>query len=183
MPFKHASVPAVPAVRSPQAVESLDPLPTPPAFEIAATLQSLTTVAQNLNELSDRLTAQVLLIERAVNKLNLGVRTTVDVDSSLIDNDDFSALVTRLGYTKVDGKWGFAIHQFVDIDPENTYQTWAFKDAPRDLRLKAVDRIPELMKALVDTSVKLGSDINDKICLTKGLVSALSQTSPAGSER
>jgi hypothetical protein len=164
----------------------MTPAPTPPdelvgaakGVKLIGTLQSLTNAAQNLNELTDRLTAQVGEIETTINKLNLGVSTTVEVESSS-DPALLTTYVVRIGYGKVGGKWGFIIDDFIDEDSENTYQMWAFKDAPRDLRLKVVERIPRLLEALVTTSIKLASDINGKIDLTKELVSVLCQTSPA----
>lgn len=152
----------------------------PPA--IPSNLWNLGNAAQNVNTLSDRLTDQVGAIENALNNLNLGVRATVDVEESPVD--DLVVVILRLGYDKVGGKWGFVIDQFVASDPEDTYVKWAFKDAPRELRLKVVEWIPKLLDELTNTSLKLASDINEKISLAQGLASLLPQpTSPSGSKK
>jgi hypothetical protein len=148
---------------------------------IPTNLWALANAAQNLNQLSDQLTEQVVEIENSLNRLNLGVRATVDVET--ISQSEFAVHVLRLGYGKVDGKWGLTIDQFMDDDPENTYEVWIFKDAPRDLRLKVIERIPQLLSELVRTSTQLASDINNKITLAKGLVSLLPQPSPSGSKK
>lgn len=150
-------------------------------FKAQTKLQALTNAAQNLNELSDRLTAQVAEIETTINKLNLGVRAVVDVETS--SDDGLSTCVLRLGYGKVDGKWGFTIDQFLEPDPEDTYEKWAFKDAPRDLRLKVVERIPQLLDELTTTSIKLASVINEKITVTKQLAASFKLSSTAGSKK
>jgi hypothetical protein len=144
-------------------------------------LWRLASAAQNLNQLSDRLSEQVAELENGINKLNLGVRATVDVEASAVDN--LVVLCLRLGYDKVGGQWGFCIDRFIESDPEDTYEKWSFKDAPRDLRLKVVDRFPQLLDEMVNTSLKLASEINDKISLAKGLVSLLPQPSPTGSKK
>jgi hypothetical protein len=154
------------------------PANQPPA--VPNNLWRLANAAQNVNELSDRLTEQVSEIESAINKLNLGVDARVDVEVSSQDGFD---RITRLRYGKASGKWGFIIEEFVDQSPEETYQEWAFKEAPRELRLKVVEWIPKLLDDLVNTSLKLASAINDKITLAKGLISLLPQPGPSGSNK
>ena len=151
------------------------------AHSNAAKLQALANAAQNLNELSDRLNAQVAEIEGAINKLNLGVRASVEAE--VVSIDESASRCVFFEYEKVAGKWGFVINQYIDVDPENTYEQWAFKDAPRDLRLKVVERIPLLLDELVTKSISLASDITDKITVAKGLISSFPQSSPAGPKR
>jgi hypothetical protein len=145
-------------------------------------LWKLANAAQNLNELSDRLNDQVAQIENSLNKLNLGVSASVDVETTSSDGG-MAVHCLRLGYGKVAGKWALTIDHFMDDDPENTYELWSFKDAPRDFRLKVIDRIPQLLDELVMTSTQLASNINEKITLAKGLVSLFPQPSPSGSKK
>jgi len=42
-------------------------------------------------------------------------------------------------------------------------ESWAFKDAPRDFRLKVVDKIPALLEALVKRSAEVTSEITMKV--------------------
>ncbi len=144
-------------------------------------IQALANAAQNLNELSDRLTAHVAEIETTINKLNLGVSATVETESKT-DPASLATYVVRLGYDKIAGKWGFIIEDFIAEDDENTYRVWAFKDAPRDLRLKVVERIPRLLDALVTTSIKLASEISNKIALANQMASSFKLSGPAGSK-
>ncbi len=194
VPYKKSPVPTVPSLSHVSPFRVAKPLVDPPAqqveidevpevdyVEVLATqakLQALTNVAQNLNELSDRLTAQVAEIEGAINKLNLGVRASVDAEIVPVDENASRRVI--FGYDKVSGKWGFVISQYLNIDPENTYEQWAFKDAPRELRLKVIECIPLLLDDLVTKSMKLASEITGKITVAKNLVSSLSQSSPAG---
>jgi hypothetical protein len=150
-------------------------------FKIAGTLQSLANIAQKVNDLSDRLTDHVSEVESAINKFNLGVYATVIAETT--SEDGTYVRIIRLAYGKSTGRWGFVIEDFIDQDPENSWQSWAFKEAPRELRLKVIERIPQLLDELVTKSSSLASDISDKIKMTKDLVECLSQPSPSGSKK
>lgn len=171
-PAKSLTAPPEPVVEAIDYVEGL---------EISAKLDALAKAAQNLNELSDRLTEYVSEIEGAVNKLNLGVRASVAVE--VVAEDTFVNRNVFFDYKKAAARWGFFVNQYLDSDPENTWESWAFKDAPRELRLKAVEKIPLLLDELETKSVKLASDIADKISLARALVSALPQPRPVSSKK
>lgn len=148
------------------------------ALRIQSKAEALTKASQNLNDLSDRLSVEVGEIETIVNALNLGVRVNVIAETS--SDDGGYDHILRLGYSKSTGKWGFIIEEFVEQSPDDTYQVWAFKDAPRELRLKTVDRIPQLFDELVTKSDSLAAEISDKVKAAKQFASYLKLPRPSG---
>lgn len=160
------------------------PLPDPEIFtQMQAYLRRLEKAATTLNELSDQLTKQVKAIETVVNSLNLGITTHVNIGKWSTEDgsrtDEWSLL-----YDKESGKWGFVIMCVVDDDSsEIEYKTWAFKDAPREQRIKAVEKIPLLLEALLKKSTEVASDITHKVNYAKSIASSLSLQKPNGVKR
>src|SRR5438309_2254863 len=115
-------------------------------------LQKLSSTAKNVNDLTDKLTKEVAGIETAVNRLNLGVETNVNVESWTDEMGNHSGL-WRLAYGKNGGKWCFIVEYMTEDHRQgpmaDTYEAWAFKDAPRDARIKCVEKIPNLLAVLV----------------------------------
>src|SRR5437867_3309110 len=103
-------------------------------------LQELSSTAKNVNDLTDKLTQEVAGIETVVNRLNLGVETSVHIESWSDEMGDHSGL-WRLAYGKNAGKWCLFIEYLTEDHHEgpmaDTYEAWPFKDAPRDARIKA----------------------------------------------
>lgn len=166
----------------------MQPLPTPPAssepeFRIDANLQKLSTAAQILNGLSDELTAKIADIENSINKLNLGIRANVNAYTLESADDDLYSRWVRLAYGKSGSKWGFIIEELTEDlrnSERDAYESWAFRDAPREYRLKVVEKIPALLDALVIKSVEIASDIKKSVGYTTELESAISKASQKG---
>jgi hypothetical protein len=139
--------------------------------EVQANLQKLASVASTINQLSDQLTEEVSEVEEAVNELNLGVTTNVRVDS-WADEEGNSGL-WRLAYGKNSGKWGFFVEylsEWPGRGPDSeTYESWLFKDSPRDVRLKCVEKIPLLLDTLVRKSTEVANTIAEKVAYAKDL--------------
>jgi|SRR5579863_21136 len=139
----------------------------PDLSSVESDLKALTKASKTLNDLTDKLTEQVAQIESVVNTLNLGLRVSVAVHSYSGEDEPWLSSDLRLSYDKNYGKWGFEIEEFEidanDPDHYRNYRSWAFKDAPRLLRLEVVHKIPELMKAMVQESERAADQINEKL--------------------
>lgn len=146
-----------------------------PSYEIQSNLQKLTAAAKAVNELSDQLKEEVGKIEATLNELKLGITANVRIDN-WCDEEGNSGL-WRLAYGKEAGKWGFFIEylaEFANRAPDSeTYESWLFKDSPREQRLKAVDHIPSLLAALARTSAELADTITQKVEYAKGVATNL----------
>jgi len=128
--------------------------------KIQTSFQALSQVAPALNAASDNLTKTVAILDEALKKLNVGL--TVWVTFRMHGVEDWEYDNDQIGYAKLEGKWGIALRRiWGDTNGENCGGDgpWLFNDAPRELRLQAVDKIPELIEALN----KAASDATEKI--------------------
>ena len=70
----------------------------------------------------------------------------------------------QLGYAKIAGKWGLAIQTEeggYGIEPD--YETFSFNDAPRQLRVKAIETIPDLLEKMILVANETSAKIEQKI--------------------
>ena len=165
-------------------------LPKPPVHQdkfpkIESNLKELASAAQTLNTISDEFTKQVSAIEDTLNSLGLGIRAHVVVSSYTSLCGDITKYL-RLAYGKSGRKWGFIIEQFTDdqnLPDYDDFESWPFKDAPRELRINVVDRIPELLEALVKKSSEIATKMTAKIDYTKELAARLIPSTPQGGKK
>jgi hypothetical protein len=80
-------------------------------------------------------------LDALLKKFNLGVPTWVSFEKSRSDDGNYQE---DIGYAKINGKWGIAIRTIeCDFsDPDSSVAEWQFNDAPRLLRVNAVERFP-----------------------------------------
>jgi len=145
-----------------------------PISRAQTSYQKLTTAAANLNTASDQLGKIVVELEAALKSLNLGISSWVSF-SAWQDGSDWSS--DDIGYAKIDGKWGIAIRSISgNYDfPEGGEKTgeWPFNDAPRALRIHAIDKFPDLLEKLVKDAVAFTDQINNKLKQSKELSTAI----------
>lgn len=133
----------------------------PLADRISSSIEHLAESATRLNSASDELARAIAPIDATLKKLNLGVTAWYKYADG--QENDGSFWSHNVGYAKVSGKWGLAIssvsgHQsYVDDEDE-----WLFNEAPRWMRVKAIDHIPDLLDALVKQADKVAGDLEKK---------------------
>jgi hypothetical protein len=156
---------------------------------VSASYSRLFSVATDLNAVSDELGKSVSDIDSALKKLNLGISAWVEVraGSGNLDRGDDSYWHEDIGYAKISGKWGISLRKvdgnYTDEDDERV-ESWLFNDAPRFIRLAAIDKIPKLIDMLsneaVNTAMKLRDRLADAQSISVAVKGAASQlTSPA----
>lgn len=152
----------------------------PPSERISASLfKELADSATRLNSGSDELAKAIRPIDASLKKLNLGVSAWYTYSGSEEPDSDGSYSYRRIGYAKVGGKWGLALSSVsgnVYADVEN-YDAWLFNDAPRSMRLEAIDCIPNLLEQLVKESNKVAEDLQKKAVLARELAEKISELS------
>jgi hypothetical protein len=144
-------------------------MPTPNSLSESVSLhfKSLQTSSQALNALSDELGKAVSQIDDGLKKLNLGVtvwvKITGDDDAGMGGTEFWSE---DLGYAKLNGKWGVCLRKcegdYQHIERENV-EAWLFSDAPRLLRLSAIDKFPELIQQLNEATINATKQLMDKL--------------------
>jgi hypothetical protein len=117
---------------------------------VSSSYQQLSAAASQLNAVSDELGKFVGALDGALRKLNLGIATWLRLDGR---EDGLGNYIKRdLGYAKVGGKWGISLrvvagnHNTPDV---STVEEWLFNEAPRSLRIEAVEKLPDLFDNLV----------------------------------
>lgn len=148
-------------------------------------IQQLPAAAASLNAATDQLGKSVGDLDGVLRKYSLGVPTWVPFSSSpnswfpRYHHDD-------IGYAKVGGKWGVAIRT-VDgdevSDSSDDVEQWLFNDAPRLLRLRAIEKIPELLEALLKSAEEMTKKLTEKAEEVGALTAAINSVIDPRQER
>lgn len=139
--------------------------------------QDLASVASSLNAASDELREVVAILDEALKNLNVGLTAWVKFrDHS--DNDPNSYDEDQIGYCKVNGTWGIALRHIwgrPDWGDHESEGPWLFRDAPREMRLHGVDKIPEVIEALNKEASETTKKIEAKTLEVRKLAGAIEQ--------
>ena len=137
--------------------------------------RQLSVAAITLNTASDKLGASVANLDAALKKLNLGISSWVHFREGSSGNG-FYYSYQDIGYAKIGGKWGLAIRTVSgdvrNLEDEDSEQ-WSFNEAPRNLRVQAVKKIPDLLEMLIkdaaDITKKVATQTEEVDVLTKAI--------------
>ena len=128
---------------------------------VQSSYQRLTSVASNLNAASDELGKAIDALDESLKKLNLGVTNWYKFAG---DQDEGGGYWAKyIGYARIGARWGIGLSKtsgHADAPPEyNRDEEWLFNDAPRQLRVEAVEHIP----AMIDALIKAAEDAVERI--------------------
>ncbi len=146
-------------------------------------LDQLASLSKTLNEASDELSRQIAALESALNSYNLGVwawvKEPILIETELSEPDAKGQRYEctyehRVGYGKHNGKWGFVVDFSWDEDPEVSQLTF-LRDASREIRLKAMDKIPNLLEVLTHEVAIVTHEASRKAAEAKELSTALAK--------
>jgi len=121
------------------------------AASVQTNFQTLSTVASSLNSASDELTRVIGTLDEALKKLNLGLTVWVIFEDRSDEHDPSHYDADQIGYCKVNGKWGISLRHIWGnevFDDHKEDGPWPFTEAPRELRIRSVDKIADLIEAL-----------------------------------
>jgi len=144
-------------------------------FRVRASFRSLSSRAADLNTLSDKVGKVVSQFDSELSKLNIGIPAWAEFQEWR-SMDGLQFATEAVGYAKIGGKWGLAIRKMSgheDVDDYSEHEEWLFNDAPRLLRLKAIDKIPELFEKLVVEVDRATKAVDTKLKELQDLASAL----------
>ena len=149
-----------------------------PSERMAQAFKNLTVAAKNVNTASGDLAKQIAALEKALKGLNVGVACWTSISSF---ENDVRFSVKELGHARVNRKWCLAIRTSEGLhndDPEMIDgELWPFNEAPRYLRVKAVDKIPALIEQLVEATNALTDRLNKKVEPAQEYVAAVTALS------
>ena len=149
---------------------------------VANSFSSLTAAARELNSISDELGKPITEIDTALRKLNLGVTVWVPISKDDGGPNESWYWSEDIGYSKVGPNWGICLrkvagdYQAPDHDQE---EFWLFNDAPRTLRISAIEKIPDLLEKLskeaAKTTEKLRARLDEAQAVAKAVNGAASK--------
>jgi len=159
--------------------------PTPLYESVSHSFLELTKAAGALNAVSDALGYAVSDIDEGLKRLNLGLNTWVRISYYGPDYPgDSSYLIEELGYAKLNSRWGISLRKRrgEENDPEGTeeIETWPFNEAPRALRLKAIDKIPDLLRRLAEDASKAAAELQVRLVDAQSVAAVISPPKLAG---
>ncbi len=143
-------------------------------------LDKLASLSKSLNEASDELTGQIGHIEAVLSDLRLGVWAWVDlIEEPVYEKQDdgkhmqFTRKV-QLGYGKNGRAWGLLIAEGYDeFWEEDRVKVTFLRDAPRDVRVAAVDKMPDLLEQIADKTAKALEEVTEKAAKAKEIATAV----------
>lgn len=136
-------------------------------------IQQLPAAAASLNSATDQLGKSVAELDAVLKRFSLGVPTWVPF-ASWEHFDYYSA--EEIGYAKIGGKWGVAIRTVegdCQAPDDEKMEQWLFNDAPRLLRVRAVEKIPELLEELLKKAAEMTKTITEKAQEVNALTAAI----------
>jgi predicted KAP-like P-loop ATPase len=148
----------------------------PLVSRVQSLFQQLSAAAATLNTASDRLSKLVAELDAALKTLNVGLVCWVDIRPARTSEDGLETWSEQVGYAKISGKWGIAlrtVHENLNWPLDDHVEEWAFSEAPRQLRLKAVDLIPALLDNLAKTAADNTKKITEKTDEAQQLLTAI----------
>lgn len=128
-------------------------------------LKELARLSQDLNQASDALSQQIAQVENALNELKLGVTAWVNIRSYSEPTESGDYVLTRveaIGYGKYKGKWCLLYSSWVEEFPEESNSEVPLRDAARADRIDAVDKLPDLVRALEKRTRELADEAKAK---------------------
>lgn len=163
---------------------STTPTDVSPIEKAQDAYQQLVNAAQHLNVASDQLAVIVEDWEAALRKLNLGISAWIRITSDDSPHPFYD--VHELGYDKIGQKWCVALRRVwgrEDDEQAENSEEWVFNEAPRWLRIIAIDRMPDLLAALMDKTQKTSESIVKVVARAKCVSSAIRQLADQKSKK
>ena len=132
---------------------------------------ALASSAKKLNEVSGELAQPIASLERALHRLSIGVACWTRIAGH---DDGHNCWSQDVGYSIVNGEWRLAVRKVQGDDPENTLEeVWPFNEAPLYLRIRAVDKLPDLLEAFVRATDAATNRLSKKVGPAQELAAAV----------
>jgi hypothetical protein len=139
--------------------------------------KQLALVSQNLHSASVQLSEQITEVESALNDLNLGISAWIELRRFTKDDDEAESPIPwseNLGYGKHSGKWGVLCTSYCELtnNPGEVPKSF-LREASRDTRMAAVEKIPELLELLAHKATSVAKEASEKAAQAKEIATDL----------
>ena len=154
---------------------------------VDAALKELASAAQILNKTSDDLTRYLGEVESALVSLKLGVSVWVKLGEETELSEPTSdglgqrtqlTIAKMLGYGKLKNKWGLLVAEYCEEFFDGQFDQECFlRDAPREIRLASVEKLPDLLKALIKKAKEIAEETTKRAGEAKAIAASLVENS------
>ena len=135
-------------------------------------LSHLFSSAKLLNDVSDKISAQIKDIETALAARGVGVTAWISLKSWDEEVGDHTLNYTAsLGYAKHNGRWGLLHEVYCDQFGEAT--TSFLRDVAREVRIDALEKLPDLFDRLAEETQKLTETAHRNLSVAREITAAL----------
>ena len=138
----------------------------------------LATVASSLNTASNEFAKSVVILDESLKPLNIGLSVWVPFAFlEGLEHPDYDQ--DEIGYSKVNGTWGLAIRSIRGREGregeafEHVTGPWLFNEAAREMRIHSVEKIPDVIKALIEKASETTKRIQQKTKEVRALTEAI----------
>lgn len=141
----------------------------------------LSSIALNLNKTSDEFAKVIEDLNRGLQRLNVGVSAWFTVNKYEDPDDPKEYELEQIGYQKLRGQWGLCIREaqgHEDADTDRTVNIYRFNEAPRDLRIRCAEKLPELVDRLARAAVNTTALMAKRVAEAKAVAAAINVLSP-----
>ena len=147
-----------------------------------AALAKLTSLSQALDNVSDQLSQNIKEIESALDELNCGFWAWVKDDPLQVDEISGTDkdgkqtsvhLIQQLGYGKHSGKWSFLVASGTQESWDTDATITLLRDASRELKLRAMDRVPKLLDLLAEGLTRITEETAQRAIEAKNIATGL----------
>lgn len=147
-------------------------------IKVAGSFADLKSAAADLNAASDGLGKAISSLDASLQRLNLGISAWVRVNE-WGDRTDY--ILHQLGYDRVGPRWGIALRATEGNEAHDEVtrcDEWLFNDAPRDMRVAAVEKLPELLEKLTHNAKLTAERIRNKTEYAEQVASGIALPPP-----
>jgi hypothetical protein len=149
---------------------------------VKKSIEQFPAAASSLNIATSQLGQSIGQLDAILKKFSIGIPTWVSFNGSIDSVPSYYH--EDLGYAKIAGRWGIAVRTVsgdVRSEEGDRVEQWLFPDAPRFLGVQAIEKIPDLLEALLNCAAEMAKKMTEKAdevdVLTAGINSAVNLTS------
>lgn len=153
------------------------------AIKLQSSYRKLSYAADALNQASDEFGQAIEILDSKLADLKIGVTGWITFSKSHSEYDETQATEERIGYDKIGTRKGLAI-SVVNVDhaadEENLKQQWLFNEAPRSIRIRAIDSVPELLEHLAKEAASTAERVKESAQVAAELAAAIGAPNKGG---
>ena len=150
------------------------------ASKIQISFRQLSDAANSLNKLSDDFGKLASDLDSSMQRLNPGVSAWVTFYNVSTDLVAMETTTQQIGYARIEGKWSLAIRSYMEnLGKEGWYgmKEWRFNDAPRDMRMRSIEQLPNLCELLANEASKAAMEVEGKVAILQSLTNPIAEVS------